>query len=172
MADRPSTDPRESVPASTRLPPARGRLVFDPHWCRTCKVCEVACSILKEGEARPSLARINIFFDEFQEVDPISAKFCLQCEDAPCIEASQEGAMGRELETGAVLIDQDLCTGCMRCRTACPWDTPKLHRELRIAIKCDLCIGRDGGPLCVEVCPLSGKALRYEPNYHDKGLAE
>ena len=41
------------------------RIVFDAQWCRTCKVCEVVCSISKEGQARPSLARINIFFDEF-----------------------------------------------------------------------------------------------------------
>ena len=154
---------------STREPPrARGRLVFDPNSCRTCKVCEIACSIAKEGEARPSLARINIHFDEFQETDPISANICFQCQDAPCIEACPFDALNRDERTGAVVVVQEMCVGCMKCRKACPWDIPKRHPDLKVAVKCDLCCDREGGPLCVEVCPLSGKALRYEPDYYDE----
>jgi len=151
------------------LPPARGRLVFDPQQCRTCRVCEVTCAIVHEGQARPSLARINIFFDEFAEISPISASFCLQCEDAPCIEACRLGAMSRDPRTGAVLINEELCVGCMLCQRACPWDIPKLHPEKKIAIKCDLCSDRPEGPACVQACPLAGKALRYDPDYYVRG---
>ena len=151
---------------------ARGRLVYSPQWCRACKVCEVVCSIAKEGQARPSLARINIIFDEFQSVDPIHATICAQCEDAPCIDACRLGAMARDPDTGAVLILQDLCVGCMLCRKACPWDIPKSHPDRKIAVKCDLCSDRPEGPLCVQMCPLSGKALRYEPDFYQKGRAD
>ena len=34
------------------------------------------------------------------------------------------------------------------------------HPERQVAIVCDLCAGRASGPVCVEMCPLSGKALR------------
>ena len=145
---------------------ARGRILFDPQQCRTCRVCEVACSIIKEGRARPSVARINILFDEFQEVDPISAQICHQCLDTPCIEACSVGAMIRHGDTAAILVIDSLCIGCMKCRRACPWDIPKPHPDSGIAVICDLCSDREGGPYCVEVCPLSGKALRYEPDYY------
>jgi Fe-S-cluster-containing hydrogenase component 2 len=135
-------------------------VVFDATMCRTCRVCELACSIAHEGEARPSLARIAILFDEFAVADPISAILCQQCQDAPCVTACPEGAM-RYAASGAVVVETTLCTGCMRCRRACPWHVPKLHRERKVAIKCDLCEGIEGGPRCVAICPLSGKALRY-----------
>ena len=147
-------------------PSARGRVIFNPASCRTCKVCEISCSIYHEGKASASMARINIRFDEFQETDPISATICFQCEDAPCIEACPVDALSRDARTGAVIIDEERCVGCLQCRDACPWDVPKRHPQQRIAIKCDLCSEREEGPLCVEVCPLSGKALRYEAEYY------
>lgn len=109
------------------------------------------------------MARINIRFDEFRATDPISATVCFQCQDAPCIEACPVDAISRHARTNAVIIDEERCIGCMQCRNACPWDVPKRHPHKRMAIKCDLCSERKGGPLCVEVCPLSDKALRYEP---------
>lgn len=145
---------------------ARGRVVFDPAWCRTCRVCEVACAIGHEGVARPAVARINIYFNEFAESDPISGVICLQCEEAPCIEACPVEACARDAATGAVLIDAESCIGCMSCADACPWDVPKQHPDQAVAIKCDLCVGLEGGPLCVAYCPLAGKALRYEPDYY------
>jgi len=137
------------------------RFVFDPQWCRTCKLCEIVCSIAHEGEARPALASINVFFESFKVTDPIHATVCAQCPDAPCMAACPVGAMSRDPHTGAVIVDQDLCIGCMACRRACPWDVPKKHPEHGFAIKCDLCKDREGGPVCIEMCPLSGKALRY-----------
>lgn len=152
----------KTVPVVETSDRAWGRIVFDPQCCRTCRVCEAACSITKEGEARPSLARINVFLNEFLESEPVSGIVCAQCEDAPCIGACPMEAMSRDVRTGAVLVDDEQCVGCMRCREACPWDVPKRHPERKVAIKCDLCHGREDGPVCVSVCPLSGKALRYE----------
>jgi Fe-S-cluster-containing dehydrogenase component len=143
-------------------PPARARVVFDPAWCRTCRVCEVMCSTGKESTARPALARIHVLFDEFQEENPISGSICFQCADAPCIEVCPKDALVRDERTGALVIVEKRCIGCMLCQKACPWDIPRRHPDRKVAIKCDLCVERADGPLCVEMCPLSGKALRYE----------
>ena len=78
------------------------------------------------------------------------------------MEACPKEAMSRDERTGAVLIDEARCIGCMLCRKACPWDVPKQHPDRKVAIKCDLCVDRADGPICVQMCPLSGKALRYE----------
>jgi len=144
-------------------PSTMGRILFDPRWCRTCRVCEVMCSIAHEGVASRALSRINVTFDEFRDVDAVSGRVCLQCQDAPCMEACPVAAMYRDARTGAVVIDRERCVGCMKCRSVCPWSVPKLYRLLKVAIKCDLCADREGGPVCVRMCPLSGKALRYEP---------
>lgn len=137
------------------------RIVFDPAWCRTCKLCEMVCSIEHEGESRPTLSRIRISFDDFKVSNPIHSSVCSQCPDAPCMKVCPVKAMSRDVQTGAVVIDPYLCIGCMACRRACPWDIPQKHPELGLAVKCDLCREREGGPVCVEMCPLSGKALRY-----------
>jgi Fe-S-cluster-containing hydrogenase component 2 len=175
-----------SVQEQTTTQARRRWIAFDAQWCRTCRVCETVCAIYHEGAARPALARIHVTFDEFALCsapdDPpveepaaarryLSASVCLQCADAPCIPACPTGALGRDPQTGAVTVDvapgsPTACTGCMRCRRACPWDVPRRHPTLQTAIKCDLCAGRDGGPLCVEMCPLSGKALRLVEEGH------
>jgi Fe-S-cluster-containing hydrogenase component 2 len=136
------------------------RVEFDPQWCRTCKLCEMVCSISHSGEARPALARINIEFNAFDPDNPITGTVCQQCLDEPCVAACPVDAMSRDMDSGAVVIDTELCIGCLACRRACPWDVPKKHPESDVAIKCDLCCGRQEGPVCVEMCPLSGKALR------------
>jgi carbon-monoxide dehydrogenase iron sulfur subunit len=151
---------------SQSLPPAQGRLVFNPQYCRTCRVCEQACAITREGYARPAVARINISFNEFVPPESaVQAQYCFQCKDAPCIAACPNEAMTRELSTG-VIINEDNCSGCMRCRKACTWAVPKLHPERKVATKCDLCYGRAEGPACVRFCPLAGKALSYNPHYY------
>ena len=146
---------------------AQGRLIFNEANCRTCRVCEQVCAISHEGYARPAVARINISFDEFALPERvISATYCRQCEDAPCMAACPNAAMTRDEATGAVVVIEEKCTGCMRCRKACPWKVPKLHPERKVAIKCDLCAGKASGPVCVQFCPVVGKALVYDPYYY------
>jgi Fe-S-cluster-containing dehydrogenase component len=151
---------------------ARGRIRFDPQWCRTCRVCEIACSIAKEGVARPAVAGIAIHFDEFSSDHPVSATLCLQCPDAPCIAACPVGAMVRDSRTGAVRVLEDVCIGCMLCQKACPWGVPQRHPDRRLAVKCDLCSDRADGPQCVAMCPLAGKALIYEPEAYASEVAD
>lgn len=151
---------------------ARGRVRFDPQWCRTCRVCEIACSIAKEGVARPSVARIAIHFHEFSSADPVSGTLCVQCPEAPCIAACPVEAMVRDSRTGAVRVLEEVCIGCMRCQKACPWDAPRRHPDRRLAIKCDLCSDRADGPQCVAMCPLAGKALTYEPTAYTSEVAD
>ncbi len=147
---------------------ARGRVVFEPELCRTCHVCETACAIHHEGEARPAIARIRIYYREFETENPISGVVCTQCVDAPCLDACRFDALIRDAHTGAVRVLEEKCTGCMRCQRACPSGIPQRHPERRVAIKCDLCSDRPQGPICVEMCPLSGRALRYEPDYYTR----
>jgi carbon-monoxide dehydrogenase iron sulfur subunit len=66
--------------------------------------------------------------------------------------------------TGTTYIDEVECTGCGICVDACPFDPPriKINAEKNVAFKCDLCKGRESGPICVEYCPF--QALKFVPN--------
>jgi Fe-S-cluster-containing hydrogenase component 2 len=51
--------------------------------------------------------------------------------------------------TGAVVINDDVCTGCLDCVDACPFDAIPVGPNNEV-LKCDLC---GGDPLCVKYCP-------------------
>jgi Fe-S-cluster-containing hydrogenase component 2 len=65
--------------------------------------------------------------------------------------------------TGSTYIDESECTGCGLCVDACPFDPPRIRINTgkNVAFKCDLCRGREGGPICVEYCPF--QALKFVP---------
>jgi Fe-S-cluster-containing dehydrogenase component len=81
---------------------------------------------------------------------------CLHCEDAPCMEAAENGAVYRR-EDGIVLIDPQKAEGQERIVNACPYRVIFWNAEKRIPQKCTLCAHRlDEGekqPRCVESCP-------------------
>ncbi|OKY78835.1 MAG: Fe-S-cluster-containing hydrogenase component 2, HycB [Candidatus Methanohalarchaeum thermophilum] len=131
--------------------------------CHGCRVCEVACSIHKEGEANPDLSRMNVKWDPFDSGDLIEGLTCKQCDSPECYYACPiEGAMYIDEETGARCIDSEKCTGCGDCVEACPFNPSpiKMDVDKKVAFKCDLCKDKDGDPACLEACPLSGSALK------------
>ncbi len=140
-----------------------GVIQADANLCLTCRECEVACSLYHEGECNPSLSRIRIDFDDFVPGLP-TLRVCKQCDFPACYYAcmtkwAPEPAMSIDPITGARYVDASKCRGCGSCVRACPL-TPerqvieyKTVGRKRIYFKCDLCMGRAQGPICVQVCP-------------------
>ena len=68
-----------------------------------------------------------------------------------------------------MLIDKATCIGCGTCVRRCPWgtiqqlpyDSPTVGKQIELASKCDLCVGRKAGPACVQMCP-HGAAIRID----------
>lgn len=154
-------------------------VVADPNKCIGCRTCEIACVVAhsdtniftsqsSEIEFYPRLSVIKTA----QVSAPIQ---CRQCEDAPCANACPNGSITNK--NGVVYINRTTCVGCKTCLVACPLgaielvseynkgekvlqqglkviDSGKLcFKEKIVANKCDLCIGREKGPACAEVCP-------------------
>ena len=141
-----------------------GRIIIRKELCWGCGICELACSLYHEKWCSPSLSRISVK-KNFLELD-FEPEVCIQCEWPSCYYECPVGAIAIDMKNGARFIDPNQCTGCSRCVKVCPIMPDveaikyKESGKTRIYFKCDLCRGRNEGPLCVAVCPRN--ALRYD----------
>jgi Fe-S-cluster-containing dehydrogenase component len=93
---------------------------------------------------------------------------CMHCDNPACATICPFSANHKH-ESGAVVIDQDLCFGGAKCKTVCPWEIPQRQSGVGIYLhvlpdymgngvmyKCDLCherLGQGKQPGCIDVCP-------------------
>lgn len=117
--------------------------------CVGCRLCEIECSLRHEGIIWPAASRIRIH--EYVYGFPIPY-LCVQCDDYPCVASCPTKALSVS-ETGAVLVNEDLCVMCGFCVSACPGKIPRIVNGKKAVIICDLC---GGNPACVEVCESVG----------------
>ena len=122
--------------------------------CFGCRQCEWICALQGSNGLDPENACIRVHVDPAQMT--VSTATCLQCETPFCMEACPVEALYRDLSTGAIVVDGDLCIGCQMCITACPFENIHFDNDHQVSVKCDLC---GGDPLCVKFC--MAKALHY-----------
>jgi len=170
----PGTAPAAPAPAKVSYEKSEGYIVYDSRLCLGCQSCMFACSMTHEGEANPSLSRIQIIRDApaFTKYPyDIVMSVCRQCVTPLCVQNCPTGAAHIDTANGNVRrIDQEKCVGCKTCIRSCP---QRPHRtiwnpEKNKSTKCDLCIdapywsregGPDGQPACVTVCPAKALSL-------------
>lgn len=151
------------ISARPAMAAAKGYLVLDSALCTGCRTCMTVCSTYNnDGEASMELARIfvprNPFHSTWEKMRPVNyePRPCLQCADAPCVNACPVGAIQTDHKSGtnARVIDQHACIGCRRCVEACEtaYEIPRIQFDeaRNKAIKCHLC---GGNPQCVSWCP-------------------
>ena len=139
------------------IAPALGHINHLSYVCAGCHLCEIACVLSHEGKIQPTHAR-NIVHKDIQAGDVTHVLYCQQCDDPKCLKACPTGALHVDPETGARVIDQDVCIGCQTCLNACIFAAAgqgesriKYNPETNTCFKCDLC---GGNPKCVEYCPI------------------
>jgi Fe-S-cluster-containing dehydrogenase component len=130
-------------------------IIFRADKCAGCHMCELICSVTKNGKVGPRRARIKVVTPEPGLYDLV--RVCIQCAEAFCMKVCPVGAIIKDQASGIVLVNDNACIGCGLCIKACivP-DAIKIDPKTKRAIKCDLC---RGDPVCVRWCP-SG-ALQY-----------
>lgn len=120
-------------------------ILSDIEKCTGCGRCALACSAIKEGVFLPEKSRIH--FVNYPREGLSVPNVCFHCEEPACAEACPVEAISRN-DLGAVVVDEEACTGCGECVTACPYGMIWLNED-DLAYKCDLC---GGDPECVKVC--------------------
>ena len=124
-------------------------LSIDARTCSNCRLCETWCSFTKTGECGPAFARVRIYPID---TDGVSVPIvCSHCEEAFCMAVCPTKALKRDSESGAVLLDDDICIGCRSCTLACPFGAVFQQPDGKI-VKCDLCKGLPE-PVCAAHCP-------------------
>ncbi len=122
-------------------------LIVDPEKCVGCRHCALACSFAKEGVFSLAKARIGTIW--MPRIGMNVTMICQHCGKPACADVCPTGAILRDEETGAVIINLDLCIGCKMCMTACPFGAISIDYETKTMIKCDLC---GGDPECAKHC--------------------
>lgn len=143
----------------------KGNFILDLDLCSGCGACAVACMDQNDTNLaqEPALRRIYQLEDEnCSEIRYVSIA-CLHCQDTPCVIGCPTGAIFQDDDSGAVLVNEDLCIGCHSCAIACPFGIPRYSKESKLQ-KCNLCVERiQHGlePACVRICPVN--ALKFIP---------
>jgi anaerobic carbon-monoxide dehydrogenase iron sulfur subunit len=123
--------------------------ITDSRVCTGCRTCEIICSLNHEGECNPEKSRIHILQQEERGLDlPV---VCQQCRTPICRTVCTAKAISRDPGSGAMLVDQEKCTGCESCVFACYFGAINLRAvgTKHKAFICDLC---GGDPMCVKFC--------------------
>ena len=117
--------------------------------CVGCQICTMVCSLVHTDSTGLASGRIRIRRDYPALATPIfSAVFCQQCREAPCVLACPTGVLKRDGDV--VLVDEEACSGCEECVTACPFGAIWPDARTGVVIKCDHC---RGDLTCVKYCP-------------------
>lgn len=130
-------------------------LILSPEKCTNCGNCEQACS--SRHEIKPARSSVSVLSWEKEGLAvPI---MCLQCGDAACAKVCPAGAITRDDETGAIVINQIKCIKCQMCVNACPFGSAGYDSVSGLITKCDLC---NGDPACARSCESGAIAFREE----------
>lgn len=160
----------------------------DPQKCIGCLQCEFACGVEHSHTRDPVAAlgevpvpRKRVHVQAGPSANTAFPNKCRHCDPAPCQQVCPTGAIYRDADHDAVLIDTGKCIACAMCAMVCPFDVITYHavadrtapyiaatatrpaafttgdgHETRlVAVKCDACIARQREgriPACVEVC--------------------
>jgi Fe-S-cluster-containing hydrogenase component 2 len=140
--------------------PVSALIVHDPNLCAGCGVCGLMCAFYHEKEYGPSLSRNELVRDPFTA--EYTFHVCQQCTSPDCYFAcpKKDEALCVDKKTGVKYVNTAKCIGCGACNEACKFKPPRanVHPQKSVSFKCDLCRGREAGPICVEYCTM--RALR------------
>ena len=146
----------------------RWGLVIDISKCNACYCCFIACKDeywdndyppFTASQPRHGQFWMNLSKSERGKYPYVKVAYipkpCMQCEDAPCVKAAENGAVYRR-DDGIVVIDPQKAVGQKQLVKSCPYDVIFWNEEINLPQKCTFCVHRlEKGeiPRCIQACP-------------------
>jgi anaerobic dimethyl sulfoxide reductase subunit B (iron-sulfur subunit) len=143
---------------------------FDSDKCTGCKTCQVACKETYGLPADTLWRKVLNYQGGSWKLDDATGIYepegifgyfismaCNHCIAPACLASCPVAAIEKDVDTGIVSINEELCIGCGSCLTACPYNAPSLWEARGIYTKCDMCsalIAEGDMPLCVSGCTM------------------
>ena len=136
-------------------------MVHDDNLCIGCQACNIACR--SENKIPDSVYRLQVWIKPKKYSNSTMGfefhrQSCVHCENAPCVSVCPTKASFKNSD-GIVLINENLCVGCLYCVAACPYRARYVNPITKAPDKCTFChetrLGRGEEPACVSVCPTS-----------------
>jgi len=128
-------------------------ITCDAEKCTGCRICELACSEVKENLYNPRKSRIRVVT---LGLVINTALVCRFCEKPTCVRCCPRGALRQSEENGVVFVDEMKCDGCGWCLGACEFGALTFHVDKKTVIACDLC---EGDLECIKACPFNALEL-------------
>ncbi|RPI76235.1 MAG: hypothetical protein EHM45_13550 [Desulfobacteraceae bacterium] len=131
---------------------------FDLNRCTGCGACIIACTIENSRRQTLNWRQVYTFNESHLPAVPLFnlSLGCNHCATPACVRACPALAIGKDPNTGAVIINPKHCLGCKYCTWACPYDAPRFNPAMGVSEKCDFCHERlknEEVPACVSICP-------------------
>lgn len=133
----------------------------DPSRCIGCRSCITACA---ECDTHRGVSMIHVDYIDRPDMIGTVPMVCMHCEEPTCALVCPADAIKRG-EDGVVRSAlKPRCIACSNCVLACPFGVPKVHVDVELMMKCDMCYDRTSiglRPMCATVYP--SQALAYIP---------
>lgn len=131
----------------------------DPSRCIGCQACVSACA---ECGTHRGVSLIHVDTIDREWSTETTPMVCMHCEEPTCALVCPADAI-KKGEDGVVRSAlKSRCIACSNCVLACPFGVPKVHHQMELMMKCDMCYDRTSiglRPMCATVCP--SQALLY-----------
>ncbi len=145
-------------------------MVIDTEHCVGCQTCTVSCKISNEVPGDAAWNHLESLDGDvlYQSTGTFPAAtlafrpmLCNHCENPACVAHCPTGAMHKDVATGIVSVDTDVCIGCGYCSWVCPYGAPSMDTVNHVMSKCTFCsesrLDKDAAPFCVAACPANAR---------------
>ncbi|MBV8817767.1 MAG: 4Fe-4S binding protein [Acidobacteriaceae bacterium] len=132
---------------------------IDPSRCIGCRSCMTACA---ECESHCGVSMIHVDYIDRPNSIATVPMVCMHCEEPTCAMVCPADAIKKGDDGVVRSALKPRCIACSNCVLACPFGVPKVHLDVELMMKCNMCYDRTSvglRPMCATVCP--SQALSY-----------